>query len=325
MTEKQTPWAIGIDLGGTKIKAAMVDIQGNILEEIKRPTNVEGGPEVVIRQMEEMAAEICLYHKDSKPIGLGIGVAGQITRGEGDVYFAPNLRWANVPLQSQLNEKLDFQTVVMNDVRAATYGEWKHGAGKNSDDIVCVFVGTGIGGGIIYDDDIVEGHSNSAGELGHTTIDLNGPKCTCNNYGCFEALAGGWAIGRDGKIMASKDPEAASALLEAANGSIDNITARQVIQMYQQGDPLCTEIIEDVKKALVAGLVSIVNGYNPECVIMGGGIMKGLINTIPELERRVRERALKGALEDFKIVPAELSNDAGVIGAAMYAIKNFNQ
>lgn len=190
-------FAIGVDLGGTKIEIAIVDEDGCIQDKQRFPTNSHGGYNMVLDSIANPIKEMCLQNNKLKVIAVGIGVAGQIEKETGIVKYAPNLQWHNVALQKDLKKKIAIPVSVCNDVKAATLGEWIYGAGKDCDDVLCVFIGTGIGGGIIIDGKIMEGSNNTAGEIGHITIDLHGPVCHCGNRGCFEALAGGWAIGRD--------------------------------------------------------------------------------------------------------------------------------
>jgi glucokinase len=184
---------IGVDLGGTKVKTALVDTRGQIMSVHTYPTTVEKGPEGVIADIL-ICVKNCLGQvSESDAQALGIGVAGQVDLN-GVVRYAPNLDWRNIALKDKLEEQLNIPVVVVNDVRAATWGEWRFGAGKNVSDLVVLFVGTGIGGGIVTGGHLLEGCNNTGGELGHTTIITNGRQCHCPNQGCLEAYAGGWAI-----------------------------------------------------------------------------------------------------------------------------------
>jgi len=157
-----------------------------------------------------------------------------------------------VPLRADLETLTDLRTAVVNDVRAAMWGEWLFGAGRGSRDLVCVFVGTGIGGGIISGGRVLEGCSNTAGEIGHMTIDLNGPVCHCGNRGCLEAVAGGWGIARKTREMVRTHPVAGAAILKAAAGNVEDITAKILVHAYYGGDALAREIMDEVANALAA-------------------------------------------------------------------------
>ena len=167
-------WTLGVDLGGTKVEVALVDAHGHIVERLKQPTQVEGGPEGVAAEIAQMVRRLT-DKGGAAPLGVGVGVPGQVEAASGVVRFAPNLRWRDVPLKEKLHQALNLPVVVTNDVRAATWGEWLHGAGQGVSDLICLFVGTGIGGGVVSGGRLLSGCSNTAGELGHTTVLLGGP------------------------------------------------------------------------------------------------------------------------------------------------------
>lgn len=324
MTDQNNQWSIGIDLGGTKIYGARVDISGQILAKKKIPTDVASGPQGIVAQINELVKELCV-DVDEEPVGVGVGVAGLVSEIGGFIYFAPNLRWDDVPFEDLLEDQMSYDAFVLNDVRAATYGEWSVGAGRHFNDLVAVFIGTGIGGCVISDGKIVSGANNSFGELGHLTLDIDGPPCHCNNYGCFEALASGWAIAREAKIAVAKSPDEASNLLTAVDGQIDQITTKLVVAMANAGDQFCKSLIDQVEEAIIAALTGIVNGFNPAKLILGGGVIEGISDRIPNIEKQVKLRALDIAGETVKITGCELRNEAGVIGAALYAMKKSNE
>ena len=313
-------WAVGVDLGGTKLKVAGVDARGDLFQ-VRQVETQAGDPMRVIEQIVELAREVVAEAGDGPPVGVGVGVAGQVTAATGAVHFAPNLRWHRVPLQAELAERLRLPVRVVNDVRAATFGEWTFGAGRGSQDLVCLFLGTGIGGGIVSGGRLLAGSSNSAGELGHQTVELNGPVCTCGNRGCLEALAGGWAIERDARQAASAQPLSARALLERSGDDPGKITARMVIEAYHEGDQLAGRIVSRALAALEAALVSMVNGFNPERILFGGGIMAGLHEEILNLESKVKKRALGIATANLRFLPGELLNDAPTVGAAAFVLR----
>jgi glucokinase len=208
--------AIGVDLGGTKVEVAYVDRAGRIRRRLQQPTDVQGGPERIMAQIAGMGHKLRQEEAELIPVGVGVGVAGQITADTGVVRFSPNLNWQEVPLKDNLKAVLGLPVVVTNDVRAATWGEWLHGAGRAVEDLICLFIGTGIGGGVVSGGRVLSGASNTAGELGHITIDLHGPACTCGNRGCLEALAGGWAMARRARQAMADSEAAGQAFLQAA-------------------------------------------------------------------------------------------------------------
>ncbi len=315
-------WAVGVDLGGTKIEVARVDSAGRLHQRLRRPTNVKEGPEAVKREIVDLVRELQKV-ADSAPIGVGIGLAGQIDPDEGVVIFAPNLYWHNVPFQADLKRALELPVAITNDVRAVAWGEWLHGAGEGCNDLVCLFVGTGIGGGIVSGGRMLTGCSNTAGELGHITIDLNGPPCTCGQRGCLEALAGGWAIEKIAQEAVALEPSSGAVLMELAGGTPGGITAKTVAEGVHAGDLLSLRLIERAAQALIAGCTSIVNAFNPCRLILGGGVIEGLPQLVGQIDQGMRKRALPAATKSLQILPAKLGSDAGVVGAATLAFQTF--
>jgi glucokinase len=318
------PWSIGVDLGGTKLEAAHVDALGRVRQRVRKPTNIKGGPSAIIEDVIN-----CIWSLrngvDSSPTGVGIGVAGQVDKESGKVVFAPNLDWRDVPLQNDLQHSIGLPVVVTNDVRAATWGEWLHGAGRGCDDLLCMFVGTGIGGGVVSGGHMLAGCNNTAGEVGHITVDLNGPTCTCGNRGCVEAFAGGWAITRLAKECVAADPEGGRLLLEMAGGRIEEINAATVARGVRGGDPMARKLMDSVANALIAGASNLINAFNPCRLIMGGGVIDGIPELIGRIDKGVRKQALAAACSSLIVMPAGLRTDAGVIGAAALAVRTFEE
>jgi glucokinase len=313
-------WVAAVDIGGTKIEVALIDERGQIGERKRWQTPldhdvaaVEAGLVETIQALQKEAGVV--------PIGVGIGMAGQIDHETGMVLFAPNLQWRNVPLQADLQEKLQLPVSVSGDVQLATLGEWRLGAGKGCRDMVCLCVGTGVGGGIVSNGQLVHGHLNCAGEIGHMTIDVHGPQCTCGNAGCLEAFAGGWAIALRAKEALQRDPSQGQKLLKLAQGSIEKITAQTVEEAAAAGDVLSRRILNDAVEALGAGCASIVNALNPERLILGGGVLLGQPALIDQIEIEIRKRALAAACQKLRILPAKLGKDAGLVGAACWVFE----
>jgi glucokinase len=309
---------LGVDLGGTKINTGLVDQSGNIICSHYRLINSAKDPDIAISEIID-SVQICLKESGKEASALGLGVAGQIDKVQGVVRRSPNLpSWKNIPLKSRLEDSLQIPVIINNDVRVSTWGEWQHGAARGLNDFVCLFVGTGVGGGIVSKGRLLEGCQNIAGELGHMTVVAAGRKCHCPNEGCLEAYVGGWAIAERTQDAVRANPEAGKTLISLA-GNISNISALTVSQAYHINDPLAARIIKDTSKYLSAGLVSIVNTFNPCLIILGGGVIQGLPELISLAEKRVRAFALQSALEHLKISCGSLGNKAGVIGAAALA------
>ena len=308
-----------MDLGGTKIIVARVDAHGKIHQKLRLPTSASRGPATVKAEVIAAVQE-AVHTADRPPAGVGVGVAGQVDARSGAVRFAPNLGWIDEPLKEDLKKALKLPVFVTNDVRAATWGEWLHGAGRGYDDLICLFVGTGIGGGVVSGRRVMTGCSNTAGELGHITIDLNGPPCRCGNRGCMEALAGGWAIARQARESIASDPKAGQFLLEKAGGEPEQITAKVVTEAAKAGDALALRLVDRVAQALAAGAASLVNAFNPCRLILGGGVIEGYPGFVKRVAEGIEPRALPAARAPLRIVRAQLHNNAGVIGAASLAL-----
>jgi glucokinase len=313
-------WAAGIDLGGTKLEAARIDSKGVVRDSIKMPTRVESGPAGIEADVERAVGGL-RERAERAPIAVGIGIAGQIDSKDGSVLFSPNLDWRQIPFQRDMEERLGLPTVVMNDVRAITWGEWIYGAGKGFNHVVCLFVGTGVGGGVISGGSLLSGCANAAGELGHIAVDMNGPVCTCGNRGCLEAFVGGWAIARRAQQMVRQDRDAGERLVALAGGTIEGITAEAVARSAYGGDPLCLAIIDLVGHALTAGCVSLVNAFNPCRLILGGGVVDGIPELIDKVRHGVRQFALPAVTAALEVMPGALGSSAGVVGAASFAVR----
>ncbi len=315
-------WAAGVGLGGTKIQIIQVNAFGTIGEKVKIPTDVKGGPKAVERQIAD-AVKGLEEKIGCPPAAIGVGVAGQIEAETCEVIFAPNLKWHNISFQRDLKRALGVPVVVTNDVRAATWGEWLHGAGKGTTNLLCVFVGTGVGGGIVSHGKMIAGKNNTAGEIGHMTVSIGGPKCTCGNEGCMEATAGGWAIARQGQEAVSNHPDKGKKILELAGGEVNEIKGRHVMEAAESGDELAKEIVNAVVEALAAGVSSLVNAISPERIIFRGGVIEGSPHLVEKVEKKIFDRSLEAATQGVEIGLAKLHNEAGAIGAGALAIRLF--
>ncbi len=307
---------LGVDLGGTKVETALVDSQGNIVSSHRHPTHPEKGADRVIEDIS-ICVDQCLSKAKGNARALGIGIAAQVDES-GVVLSSPNLGWEDFPLREKLEERLKLPVVVANDVRAAAMGEWRFGAGKGADDLVVVFVGTGIGGGVISGGNLLHGCSHTAGELGHTTLIVDGRKCHCPNRGCLEAYAGGWAIAERAQEAVRAKPRAGKKLISLA-GSVEKITAAVVSQAYHDEDPMALQLFMETAHYLSSGLVSIVNAFNPCLLILGGGVIEGLPELIKIAEEEIRRRALRTSVDNLSIVKAALGKESGIMGAAALA------
>lgn len=314
MTDKKK-WVSGIDLGGTKTLIVAKTKEGEVLDKLVFKTDAKEGPEPVFQHIEKTLLDLTEKLK-APPSAIGIGIAGQIDKKESKLLFGPNLGWKEVDIKEKL-KRFNCPIAVLNDVRAATLGEWKYGSGKGFSNLACIFIGTGIGGGFVTDGKLLEGANNSAGEIGHMVVDMNGPKCTCGNFGCLEAFAGGWAIAENARQLIKKHPEKGRRILELAKGDILGIDGKIITKAYNEKDPLATIVIELAIKALTAGVLSIIHAVNPSLLIFGGGIVDGLPDIVTKVEKEVRSRGLNSALSNLSFKKAALEKEAVAIGATI--------
>ena len=228
---------VGVDIGGTNMETALVDDQGSIVTTYQRPTGIGSAPVHLVAEVVDCIGKLQSESPEGRISALGVGFAGQIDRESGAVRSAPNLGWKNVPIRDELERALNIPTYVINDVQAAVWGEWQKGAGQGLSDLVCLFVGTGIGGGVIAGGRLLTGSTGSAGELGHIILDLHGPPCHCGANGCLEAHAGGWAMALRAQQAVVTEPEEGKALLDMVQGHAEALTAATVAQVAHSGDP----------------------------------------------------------------------------------------
>jgi glucokinase len=310
--------AIGVDLGGTKMRAALVSERGRILRRLKRPTRVEEGASSVMQRMLDLIRDIIsdspFQFREVK--GVGIGSAGQIDPQGGTVLSATaNLPgWGGMPLAERVQEAFGLPVCVDNDANAATWGEKQFGAGQGIAHLICITVGTGIGGGLIVDGQLYHGATGVAGEIGHLTVNLDGPPCNCGSFGCLEVYAAGPAI--VARAQKAVRAGAQTALIQMTENRPEDITVPLIAQAAARGDPLASQIMEETGHYIGAGLASLINVLNPERVVIGGGVAQAGESLLKPIEKTVRARAMPTAAEALQVVPAQLGEDAGVIGAA---------
>lgn len=309
---------IGVDLGGSKIEAALVDANGKIRASVRRPTLSAHGPQVVIAEIVACVREVRSAQPDERVLAVGVGAAGQVDPATGTVWFAPNLGWRDVPLREYLESALDTPVTVLNDVQAATYGEWVYGAGRGASDLVCLFVGTGVGGGVIVGGQLLRGCSGSAGEIGHTIVVIDGRPCHGGHAGCLEAYAGGWAITRRAEEAVAESPARGRSLLAAAGGTRAALTPSVIGEAARRGDALAADLVDEIAQALGAGAASIVNALNPCTLLLGGGVIEAVPELVDAVADAVHRLALPMAARTVHISRNGLLKHAGSIGAAAW-------
>jgi len=308
---------IGIDVGGTNVKIALVDENGKIIYSNSVPTYAKMGYEYTVNNIKEAIRTLMKETEtDETSIdGIGFDFPGQVDYKTGVVKLAPNIPgWVNVPIAQMIEDEFHIPTRIDNDVRCAALGEMKFGAGRGCENFICITVGTGIGSGLVINGKIVRGASNAAGELGHIKLKMQGgPICGCGDTGCLEAYASGPAIvGMAYDYI--KGGKAAKFSEMAGDGEI---TPYIVAKAAEEGDPIAKRIFEIVGEYIGIGLTSVINLLNPEKVIIGGGVAESGELLLNPIRRTIKERAMSVAGNTVQIVPAELGNTAGVIGASM--------
>lgn len=311
---------LGIDLGGTKILTAVADEEGNILAKIKLPTEAHKGKDKVIDNIivsiNKVLNKVNLNYEDI--VRMGVGIPGPLNIEEGLVYQAPNLGWENVPISEILEEKTSIPVNLENDANAAALGEKWFGAGQGIDNLLYITISTGIGGGIIIDRKIYHGANDGAGEIGHMVIEPNGPLCGCGNYGCLEALASGTAISRMGKEAVEKHQN--TIILELSNGNLDSIDGGIIAKAAKMGDEVAKEIWVKAGYYLGIGLANLLNIFNPEMIILGGGVMKAGDLIMEPMQKSLKKYSFENAFNSVQIRQAVLGDEVGVKGAIAVAI-----
>ncbi|DAA95308.1 TPA: hypothetical protein CPT80_08330 [Candidatus Gastranaerophilales bacterium HUM_9] len=307
---------IGIDVGGTNVKIALVNEKGGIVYSNSIPTRAEMGYEYTVNSMKEAIKELLKETNTSaKDVeGMGFGFPGQIDCKKGIVRLAPNIPgWVDVPIAEIMEKEFGIPTRVDNDVRCAALGELNFGAGKGCENLVCITVGTGIGSGLIINGKLVRGASNAAGEIGHIKLDMTGgPLCGCGDRGCLEAFASGPSI----VAMAEEYIKGGKSTKyrELAN---PDITPYVVSVAAQQGDPVAKRIFTIIGEYIGVGLASVVNLLNPEKIIIGGGVAAAGDILMTPIKETLVKRAMPISGGAVEVVPAQLGNTAGVIGASL--------
>jgi len=310
---------VGVDLGGTNIVTGIVAEDGSGIHCVRNvPTGAEEGPDVVVERIISTAKASIAEARTAIPgfelIGAGVGSPGPMDRRSGVVLLTPNLGWVNMPLRQRLQEGLGLRTALDNDANCAILGEWWQGAARGTRITIGLTIGTGIGGGIIIDGRLFHGASDIAGEIGHMTIDAHGRRCKCGNYGCIEAYASGPNIAL--RAVEAIQSGGQSTLPSYVEGDLKRITAQTVYEAAHQGDELALEVVRDTAKYLGAAIASLINIFNPEAIVIVGGVTRAGESLFEPLRREVARRAFKPAVQVCRIVPGELTGVAGVYGAA---------
>ncbi|WP_050615768.1 ROK family glucokinase [Bacillus testis] len=309
-------WLMGVDLGGTTIKLAFLTANGEILHKWEVPTDIsDQGKNITADINTAMEAKLHELGEDkSRILGIGMGAPGPVNAENGVIYEAVNLGWKNYPLKQSLTEKTGLPVWVDNDANTAAIGEMWKGAGAGASDMVCVTLGTGVGGGVIANGMMVQGISGAAGEIGHiTAVPENGFECNCGKTGCLETVASATGIVRLALEDLKNHPESKLTDLLGANGSI---TAKDVVDCARNKDAYALHILDRVSFYLGYALANVANALNPEKIVIGGGVSKAGDILLKGVEAYFRKYTFLRVRESTELAIATLGNDAGVIGAA---------
>jgi glucokinase len=317
---------LSIDLGGTKILTAVINSQGEMLSHDHSITPASKGYEAVIQSILESAhraleqANVAI----SELTAIGVGVPGLSNPETGILFTSPNLPgWRDVPLRDIVQERLGKKTFIINDANAAALGEFYFGAARGVRNFIFITLSTGIGGGIVIDGRIYSGAIGAAGEVGHMTIDDNGPICNCGNRGCWETLASGTALAREARHRIKEG--VATSILEYAEGDMEKVTAQVIHNAAEQGDSLAKELIARTGYYVGVGLANLVNIFNPELIVIGGGLSNIGDMLLKPAFKTAGERAYKEAFQAVRFASAELGRNSGVLGAATFALQEIKK
>jgi glucokinase len=312
-TAPTLPLAIGVDIGGTKIAAAVVDADGAIVDRTRRPTPGQDIP-ALEDAIVEMTAELAARHP---VVALGIGIAGLVSADGDIVHIGTHLALDQAPLKESLERRIDLPVRLENDATAAAWAIYRFGVGAGADPLLVVTVGTGLGGGIVVGGELVRGAFGAAGEVGHTVLERDGRPCPCGDRGCLEQYASGRALVREARQMVRDHPGASHGLVARCEGDPAKLEGPAVTEAAREGDPGALRAFATVGAALGRGLASITNVLDPGVVVLGGGVSEAgallLDPTRESFEAHVNGRGHRPAAE---LVLAGLGNDAGAIGAA---------
>ncbi|NKQ23463.1 ROK family glucokinase [Streptomyces galbus] len=303
---------IGVDIGGTKIAAGVVDEEGNILSTFKVPTPTT--PEAIV---DAIASAVEGARAGHEIVGVGIGAAGYVNRQRSTVYFAPNIDWRNEPLKDEVQERTGLPVVVENDANAAAWGEYRFGAGKGHRNVICITLGTGLGGGIIIGNKLRRGHFGVAAEFGHIRMVPDGLLCGCGSQGCWEQYASGRALVRYAKQRANATPERAEILLRLGDGTPAGIEGKHISVAARQGCPVAVDSYRELARWVGAGLADLAPLFDPSAFIVGGGLSDEGELVLDPIRKSYKRWLVGGNWRPVAdVLAARLGNDAGLVGAA---------
>lgn len=313
-------YVVGVDLGGTKILAGVFDSQFTLRGRSKMSTKADRGPEEVMERISHCvrdAVDECdLDLKDIR--GVGLGAPGSVDPAAGRVIFAPNLKWEDVPVKKVLEKQLGIPVFIENDGNSAILGIYETELQAKPKNVIGIFLGTGIGGGIILDGKLYSGSNGTAGEIGHMVIEVGGPKCNCGNKGCFEAFASRTAIFR--RINDAVKDGQKTILTELLGDDLKDLRSGDLRKAIRKGDKLVERIVEEASEYTGVAVANLINIFNPEVVVLGGGVINALADEMMAIiVETATDYAMSGTLEGVEIIASKAGDDAGIIGGAVLA------
>ncbi len=305
--------AVGIDIGGTMVKAGVVNEDGIVLERLTRET-----PSLDPTGVEDIIAELVAdLGRRHLVWAVGVGAAGFVDATRSTVLFAPHLAWRHEPLRDAVHRRTGLSTLVENDANAAAWAEWRFGAGQNENDLVCITLGTGIGGGMVFGGILHRGASGIGGEFGHMQVVPQGHRCECGNRGCWEQYSSANALIRDGAELVRSRSPLADALVERTGGDPTKVTGLMINELAMAGDQICVELLAEVGDWLGIGIANLAAALDPGTFVIGGGVSDaGDLLIGPAVASYRRTLTGRGYRPEARIVRAHLGNEAGLVGAA---------
>jgi glucokinase len=303
---------IGVDIGGTKIAAGVVDEEGSILETVKVPT--PSTPEGVVDAIVEAVRQVSTGHLIE---AVGVGAAGYVDDKRATVLFAPNINWRHEALKDKVEQRVGLPVVVENDANAAAWGEYRFGAGQGHSDVICITLGTGLGGGIIIGNKLRRGRFGVAAEFGHIRVVPDGLLCGCGSQGCWEQYASGRALVRYAQQRANATPENAEVLLALGDGTVEGIEGRHISAAARQGDPVAIDSFRELARWAGAGLADLASLFDPSAFIVGGGVSDEGELVLDPIRKSFRRWLIGGEWRPHaQVLAAQLGGKAGLVGAA---------
>jgi len=322
MADNNKPYLIGVDLGGTKILTGVFDTSFNCLGQVKISTKAHRGADEVIERIGRCvrdAVDECDLSMNQVR-GVGIGAPGAVDTQEGRVIFAPNLGWENLTLKKSVEKQLEVPVFVENDCKLHTLGVFEAELKAKPRHLIGIFLGTGIGAGIIIDGKPYTGAHGTAGEVGHMVIDINGPECGCGNRGCFEALASRRAIFRT--IQAAVKKGQKTLLTDLLGDDLADLRSGDLRKAIRRGDKFVEKVVEQAAEYTGIAVGNLMNLFNPEVIVLGGGIFEQLEHEmLPIVEKVARKHALPGTSKGVEIIATRLGDDAGITGGAVLVLR----